>query len=465
VTRREHLGLWAAVGLASLAACAARIWAPATSTRDRHRGLARWFTEGTRPLIGPADATGNPGHVMEWASGGVVGRGTAAAVLTIALLAAVATATYRLGARRLSGVWPALLTALTMTASAVWVSESAVAGPVLVAVAATLWAQVVITSPRPTPWLVVGLLVGVALWATPAALVIVAALLASAGSTRTRPDTTGAVLVTAGLAIGALPRILTSVRDGADGVGDLMQSIGWSAARWESAADALWAAWITSDDSARRWPLVAAVAAAIAVPALVMLWRRPSARDTMLVPLPVAVAVLVVCGPGADTVTCVAMTAPSMAWWVTVALSALPQRSRPTVSAVVLAGISAVMAIGVVTTEPVISDEDRDDLVALESSLAGLGAGAIRVESSSAWAVIATVDLPATSERLDRPSLSEAPRRTAVIVDLVDGETVWTTVVDALTVTGAVDLADSGRWRAAVTDSANVAALTFTMNE
>jgi len=159
------------------------------------------------------------------------------------------------------------------------------------------------------------------------------------------------------------------------------------------------------------------------------------------------------------------MTAPSMAWWVTVALSALPQRSRPTVSAVVLAGIAAVMAIGVVTTEPVISDEDRDDLVALESSLAGLGAGAIRVESSSAWAVIATVDLPATSERLDRPSLSEAPRRTAVIVDLVDGEAVWTTVVDALTVTGGVDLADSGRWRAAVTDSANVAALAFTTNE
>jgi len=398
---------------------------------------------------------------MEWASGGVVGRGTAAAVLTIALLAAVATATYRLGARRLSGVWPALLTALTMTASAVWVSESAVAGPVLVAVAATLWAQVVITSPRPTPWLVVGLLVGVALWATPAALVIVAALLASAGSTRTRPDTTGAVLVTAGLAIGALPRILTSVRDGADGLGDLMQSIGWSAARWESAADALWAAWITSDDSARRWPLVAAVAAAIAVPALVMLWRRPSARDTMLVPLPV----LVVCGPGADTVTCVAMTAPSMAWWVTVALSALPQRSRPTVSAVVLAGIAAVTVIGVATTEPVISNENRDDLVALESSLVGLGAGAIRVESSSAWTVIATVDLPAISARLDRPSLNEVPRRTAVIVDIVDGEAAWAAVVDALTVTGGVDLVDSGRWRAAVADSANVAALTFTMNE
>ena len=465
MTRREHLGLWAAVGLAALVAGAARIWAPATSASDRNRGLARWFTEGTRPLIGPADATGNPGHLMEWAIGGVVGRGTAAAVLTIALLAAVATATYRLGARRLSGVWPALLTALTMCASAVWVSESAVAGPVLVAVAATLWAQVVITSTRPTPWLVVGLLVGVALWATPAALIVVAAMLASAGSTRARPDMTGAVMVTAGIAVGAPPRILTSVGDGADGVGDLVQSIGWSAARWESAADALWAAWVASDDSAQRWPLVAAVAAAVAVPALVMLWRRPSARDTMLVPLPVAVAVLVVCGPGTDTVACVAITAPSMAWWVTVALSALPQRSRPTVSAAVLAGIAAVTAIGVATTEPVISNEDRAGLIALESSLVGLGAGAIRVESPSAWTVIATIDLPATSVRLDRPSLNDAPRRTAVVVDIADGEATWATVVDALTVTGGVDLVGSGRWRAAVTDSDNVAALTFSTTD
>lgn len=465
MTRREHLGLWAAVGLAALVAGAARIWAPATSASDRNRGLARWFTEGTRPLIGPADATGNPGHLMEWAIGGVVGRGTAAAVLTIALLAAVATATYRLGARRLSGVWPALLTALTMTTSAVWVSESAVAGPVLVAVAATLWAQVVITSTRPTPWLVVGLLVGVALWATPAALIVVAAMLASAGSTRARPDMTGAVMVTAGIAIGALPRILTSVRDGADGIGDVVQSIGWSAIRWETAANALWAAWVTSDDSARRWPLVAAVAATVAIPALVMLWRRPSARDTMLVPLPVAVAVVVVCGPGADTVACVAMTAPSMAWWITVALSALPQRSRPTVSAIVLTGIATVTAIGVVTTEPVISNENRADLVALESSLVGLGAGAIRVESPSAWTVIATVDLPAISARLDRPSLNEVPRRTAVIVDIVDGEAAWATVVDALTVTGGVDLVDSGRWRAAVADSANVAALAFSTSD
>jgi len=159
------------------------------------------------------------------------------------------------------------------------------------------------------------------------------------------------------------------------------------------------------------------------------------------------------------------MTAPSMAWWVTVALSALPQRSRPTVSAVVLAGIAAVTVIGVATTEPVISNENRDDLVALESSLVGLGAGAIRVESSSAWTVIATVDLPAISARLDRPSLNEVPRRTAVIVDIVDGEAAWAAVVDALTVTGGVDLVDSGRWRAAVADSANVAALTFTMNE
>jgi len=154
-----------------------------------------------------------------------------------------------------------------------------------------------------------------------------------------------------------------------------------------------------------------------------------------------------------------------MAWWVTVALSALPQRSRPTVSAVVLAGIAAVMAIGVVTTEPVISNKDRDDLVALESSLVGLGAGAIRVESPSAWTVIATVDLPAISARLDRPSLNEVPRRTAVIVDIVDGEAAWATVVDALTVTGGVDLVDSGRWRAAVADSANVAALVFSTSD
>jgi len=52
-----------------------------------------------------------------------------------------------------------------------------------------------------------------------------------------------------------------------------------------------------------------------------------------------------------------------------------------------------------------------------------------------------------------------------VIVDIVDGEAAWAAVVDALTVTGGVDLVDSGRWRAAVADSANVAALTFTMNE
>ena len=199
------------------------------------------------------------------------------------------------------------------------------------------------------------------------------------------------------------------------------------------------------------------------IPAAVMLWRRPRARDALLLPFPLALCAIGVMGSAVDPATCLVLAAPSLAWWITVALSAVPDSARPLATALTVCVVALTSTVGAITAGNALPDSDRDDLHALSEAVAGVGAGAIRVENDQIWAVTATADLPTLSTSFGRSTIEPMPRRVAVLVDTKDSDTAWTSLVADLTTVTSIDIIERGRWRAAVADVGAAMALDATM--
>lgn len=462
MTRRQHLSLWLSVVLMVAAAVVGRVFAPTTIARDRHVGVVTWWTEGSRPAMGPPDGVGNPSVMLEWLVGAIVGRSTAPVVLTAVGLSVTGLALQRTAAHRLTGVWPWIVAALSLVTTSIWMSATAWFSAELLAVAAMASAMAVITATRPTPWVVVGALCGVSLWATPAALIMVVPVIAAMTAPRRRPDNFGWLLAGVGLLAGAAPRLVDVVSSGADGVTDMVSSLGSSRESWRATADAVWAMWTPGDDAAQRWPLVVAVAAAVVIPAAVMLWRRPRARDALLAPFPLALCAIGVMGDAVDSTACLVLAAPSLAWWITVALSAVPDSARPLATALSVCVVALTSTVGTITAGDALPGSDRDDLRALSEAITNVGGGAIRVETDQIWAVTATANLPTLSTSFDRSTIEPMPRRVAVLVDTAETDTVWTSLVADLTTMTSIDIIERGRWRAAVADVGAAMALDAT---
>lgn len=435
------------------AAVVGRVLAPTTNARDRHSGVVTWWTEGFRPAMGPPDGVGNPSVMLEWLVGALVGRSTAPVVLTATALGITGLALQRTAAQRLTGVWPWIVAALAMVTTSIWMSATAWFSSELLAVTAMTSALAVITATRPTPWIVVGILCGVSLWATPAALIMIVAVMAAMTAPRRRPDNIGWLLAGVGLLAGAAPRLIDVVSAGADGVTDMVSSLGSSRESWRATADAVWAMWTPGDAATQRWPLVVAAAGAVVIPATVMLWRRPRARDALLVPFPLALCAIGVMGDAVDPAACLVLAAPSLAWWITVALSAIPDSVRPIATALTVCVVALLSTVGTITADTALPNSDRDDLRALSEAIASVGAGAIRVEDDQIWTVAATADLPTLSTSFGRSTIEPMPRRVAVLVDTAETDAVWTSLVADLTTVTSIDIIERGRWRAAVADA------------
>lgn len=189
------------------------------------------------------------------------------------------------------------------------------------------------------------------------------------------------------------------------------------------------------------------------IPAAVMLWRRPRARDVLLWPFPLALCAIGVMGDAVDPAACLVLAAPSLAWWITVALSAVPDSVRPIATALAVCVVALLSTVGTITADTALPNSDRDDLRALSEAIASVGAGAIRVEDDQIWTVAATADLPTLSTSFGRSTIEPMPRRVAVLVDTAETDAVWTSLVADLTTVTSIDIIERGRWRAAVADA------------